>query len=161
MHVPNGYVIVVNANTAIQVPAGPTAARPGVSAPGFVRYNSDLGTIEFYTGAMEWVPITNSVSSQFINGDGINNTFTLDQATTESGILVSINGTLQQPTVAYTVVGETSLVFAEVPLIGDQIDVRYIAVATTGTRHPRVTTLSSQQQTQPLHQMQTHLMKLI
>jgi hypothetical protein len=45
-------------------------------------------------------------------------------------VLVSINGTLQQPTLAYTVNG-TDITFVEVPASTDVIEVRYIALAVT------------------------------
>jgi hypothetical protein len=45
-------------------------------------------------------------------------------------MLVSINGTLQQPDVAYTVTGN-QITFAETPLVSDVIDVRFIAVLVT------------------------------
>jgi hypothetical protein len=53
----------------------------------------------------------------------------LDYSTTAEGIIVSINGTLQQPGVAYTVAG-TQITFAEIPLATDIISIRYIAAGT-------------------------------
>jgi hypothetical protein len=49
----------------------------------------------------------------------------LDQDASQAGVLVSINGTLQQPGVAYTVVGD-QITFAEIPLTTDVIDIRFL-----------------------------------
>jgi hypothetical protein len=52
--------------------------------------------------------------------------FTLNQAATATGIIVSINGTVQQPNVAYTVVND-QITFAEIPVATDVVDVRFIS----------------------------------
>ena len=53
--------------------------------------------------------------------------YTLDQNAAATGIIVSINGTLQQPNTAYIVSGGNQITFAEVPATTDIIEVRFIA----------------------------------
>jgi hypothetical protein len=70
--------------------------------------------------------LNGEVIDQLITPDGINSSFTLAQPASAGGLIVSINGTLQQPGIAYTVTGSV-ITFAEVPRTTDTIDVRFIA----------------------------------
>lgn len=123
-------VVVFTNNTAMKIPSGGASTRPNGIA-GYFRYNSDSATIEFYNGTT-WIQFNNQIVDQQISPDGINNSFALSQSATATGLLVSINGTIQRPGGAYTVSGST-ITFAEVPLITDIVDVRYIATAGTTT----------------------------
>ena len=118
-------VTVFNSNTAIGLPSGTTADRPQNPVDGYFRYNTDNTAVEVYTNSA-WLPITNEITSQVITGDGVNSVFTLNQAATATGIIVSINGTVQQPNVAYTVVND-QITFAEIPVATDVVDVRFIS----------------------------------
>ena len=125
----NGTGIVkISGNDAFAIPTGNTLVRPTNVAAGYVRYNTDLGTIEFYNG-VDWDNNQSGIiTSQTISPTGATNIYTLlDDATTD-GVLVSINGTLQQPTTAYTVVGNV-ITFTETPLTTDIIEVRAISIA--------------------------------
>lgn len=110
-------------SNAIKLPVGDTSNRPS-GVIGYTRFNTDIAQIEYYDGSV-WVGVTNTVTDQTITGDDTNNVFTLDQTATNQSILVSINGTLQQPGVAYTVSG-TQITFAEIPTVDDVIDVRFL-----------------------------------
>jgi len=123
-----GNIVTFNSSAAIKLPVGDTATRP-TGASGYLRFNTALGTVEYHNGTA-WVPLTNTITDQQITPDGVAQTFTLTQSTTAAGILVSINGTMQQPDIAYTVSG-TSLTFTEVPLTTDIVNVRYIATVST------------------------------
>jgi len=123
-------VTVFNSNTAIGLPSGPSSSRPN-AASGYIRFNSDIGTLEFYTGSA-WQPLTNTISDQQITPSGATASFTLDQNASPEGLLVSINGTVQRPGAAYSVLGNI-ITFAEIPGATDIIDVRYIAAATAVT----------------------------
>ena len=116
--------------TAVKLPAGGDSARP-TGVAGYFRYNSDIASVEYYNGA-DWIPFNNQITEQIITPDGTTNSFTLNQSATAAGLIVSINGTLQSPGVAYTVSG-TTITFAEVPKTSDIIDVRFIASAGTTT----------------------------
>jgi hypothetical protein len=124
-------VTIFNSSTAIGLPVGGNVARPSSPSAGEFRYNSDLLTVEFYNGT-GWVSLSNTITSQEFNGDNSTVTFTLNSATTAVGILVSVNGTVQQPGIAYTVTGN-QITFAEAPLITDTIDIRFLSAATTAS----------------------------
>jgi hypothetical protein len=130
----NGYVSV-NTNTAFQVPVGTNSSYPPINRVGMLRWNSDLGYLEVYTG-ITWEAVgieggtTNVVSDVFSNGDGSRTQFTLSQNNTTSGALVSINGVLQLPTTSYTVSGNV-ITFNEAPLSTDIIEVRQYVPSTT------------------------------
>ena len=124
-------VTVFNSTTAIGLPAGTNTQYPVANIAGYFRYNTSVSTVEFYNGS-SWIPFTNTISDQQITPDGINAGFTLNQAAAAEGLLVSINGTVQRPGVAYTVSG-TTITFAEIPAVTDIIDLRYIASATAVT----------------------------
>ena len=125
----NNQAVSFAISSAIGLPTGGNTARPNSPVHGQFRYNTDIDTIEFYNGA-GWVNLSSSVSSQYFYGDGSNNIFTLNTATTAAGILVSINGTVQLAGVAYTVSGD-QITFTEVPLDTDLVDIRFLAAATT------------------------------
>ena len=116
-------VIVINSNSALQIPRGGVSQRPsGVS--GMIRFNTDTPALEYFDGSI-WVPVTNTITDQQITGDGTHSTFTLDQASTDIGVIVSINGTLQRPGSAYSISG-TQITFVETPLTDDVIDIRFL-----------------------------------
>ena len=120
-------VVKIGGVTALDIPTGNTAQRPANPDQGYIRFNSQLGTLEWYTGAA-WATGSSGVTQQSITPDGTSDTYTLDQESTEDSILVNINGTAQHPGVAYTVSG-FDITFAEVPLTTDIIDIRFMAVA--------------------------------
>lgn len=125
----NGTGIVkISGNDAIAIPSGNSASRPSTVSSGYLRYNTDIGTIEFYNGE-DWTNNQSaaSMTSQNIVPDGITNVFTLYDTATTNGVLVSINGTMQQPTSAYTVDGKI-ITFTEIPLPTDAIEVRAMAL---------------------------------
>lgn len=121
-------VFVFDSNSAIQVPVGNTGNRPA-GANGYLRYNTDTPALEYFDGSM-WVPVTNTVTDQQIAGDGVNDTFTLDQESSTVGVIVSINGTLQQPYTAYNITAD-QITFTEIPQDTDVIDVRFLGASVT------------------------------
>lgn len=125
----NGNALIIFETTsAIQLPFGSNVQRPTSVYAGAVRWNTTSSIIEYYNGS-GWVSLTGQINSQTIVPDGTNTVYTLDYSTTAEGIIVSINGTLQQPGVAYTVAG-TQITFTEIPLVTDIISIRYIAAGT-------------------------------
>jgi hypothetical protein len=125
-----GNVVTISGTGALTVPVGSTAQRPaGVN--GQIRYNTDDGSLEYYTAISGWLPVRNVVIDQAITGDGTTTQFTLSQPATATGLLVSVNGVLQNPNIgAYTVAGD-QITFSEAPLASDSIDVRFIASLTS------------------------------
>jgi hypothetical protein len=127
-----GQDIMFSGNSGVIVPVGAESNRPLAPTAGYLRFNSDSSTIEYYNG-QNWISVTSVVKSQIITGNNIDDTFELDYPTDANGIIVSINGTLQQPASAYTVqqaAGVYSITFSEVPNDLDIIEVRYISSST-------------------------------
>jgi hypothetical protein len=121
-------VVVIGGTSALQLPSGTTAQQPSPVYAGAIRWNNSGNILEYYNGT-SWVSLTGQINNQTITPDGVTDTYTLDYSTAAEGIIVSINGTLQQPGVAYTVAG-TQITFAEIPLSTDIVSVRYIAAGT-------------------------------
>jgi hypothetical protein len=126
-----GAVVSFNTNNSILVPVGNSAQRP-TGATGMIRFNTTLDNLEFYD-ADGWVSagsVFTVIDSQVFNGDGSTVAFTLDSDQTTDSCIVSINGVVQIPVVAYAVAG-TTLTFTEAPLSQDVIEVRKITTTVT------------------------------
>lgn len=124
-----GAKLIVNSTDSMLLPTGTTANRPsnsgGTDVTGMFRYNTTLGYIEFFTGTA-WQGVTSQftvITDEQFNGTGSQTIFTLGAASTTAATIVSINGIIQIPTLAYSVSGAT-LTFTEAPASTDVIDVR-------------------------------------
>ena len=129
----NGLVTITGTG-GITIPYGNTTQRPDPAVEGTIRYNNALNQTEIYTGS-DWESIGGAIANitnQTITPDGSTTTYTLDQAATATGILVTINGISQTPNVDYTVV-TTQITFTDVPLTTDIIQIRFIATVSTVT----------------------------
>lgn len=123
----NSQTVIVNATSGLTLPVGNTTQRPSPAATGTIRWNTDLTAAEIYDGA-SWEGVAANVTNQVINGDNVNNAFTLDRNTTAAAIMVSINGLVQIPNTAYTITGTygNQIVFSQIPAVSDTIDVRFL-----------------------------------
>lgn len=119
-------VVIFDSISAFAIPTGNTIQRPGSPDEGYVRFNSDIGSIEWWTG-LSWTSSNQGVNYQTIVPDGVSNSYTLDQESSDAGILVSINGTTQQPGTSYNITGGTTITFSEVPLTTDIIEIRFLS----------------------------------
>lgn len=129
----NGLVTITGTG-GITIPYGNTTQRPDPAVEGTIRYNNALNQTEIYTGS-DWGSIGGAIANitnQTITPDGSTATYTLDQAATATGILVTINGISQTPNVDYTV-ASTQITFTDVPLTTDIIQIRFIATVSTVT----------------------------
>jgi hypothetical protein len=127
----NGLVTITGTG-GITIPYGNTTQRPDPAVEGTIRYNNALNQTEIYTGS-DWESIGGAIANitnQTITPDGSTATYTLDQAATATGILVTINGISQTPNVDYTV-ASTQITFTDVPLTTDIIQIRFIATVST------------------------------
>ena len=118
---------------------GNTAQRPAVGVTGMLRFNTTNNAVEVYDNSA-WVsvgtPVFTVIDDEQFNGDGTTVAFTLGSTQTTNSCIVSINGVVQVPTVAYSVAGTDPtcvLTFTEAPLTGDLIDVRQITTTTSVT----------------------------
>jgi hypothetical protein len=133
-----GATLKVNSTDSFMLPVGATADRPGnsgnVDVAGMIRFNTSSTTLEFYNGT-QWTSAGSDttftiISNEQFTGNGAANTYVLSRTTTTSGCVVSINGILQIPTLAYTVTGNV-LQFTENPASDDLIDVRIFTTTQT------------------------------
>ena len=76
-------------------------------------------------------PINGFHAKQQLTGDGSTVTFTLDQTVaTETGIIVSVGGVIQEPSTAYDLtVGGTKITFTEAPASTDRVYIHYLGKA--------------------------------
>lgn len=127
---PSGIVQILGTD-AVGLPAGGTGDRPGSALVGYTRFNTDTSAIETWDGNAWTSPGVQTITSETINPDGVSNTFALSSNVNSAyGVLVSINGTLQQPVTAYDVVGN-QISFTEIPQNSDVIEIRTIAAGVT------------------------------
>jgi len=127
------HVVRFDSISAIGLPIGTYLERPGDPDLGYLRYNSDIGTIEWWTG-YSWGTATNTITSEILYPDGVNNVLTLGQIASTDGVLVNINGTIQQAGVAYTV-NLNQITFTEAPLVTDIIEIRYLAAGVAAANY--------------------------
>ena len=139
----------------IVLPTGTSSQRPSnsgnVDLVGMVRYNTTYNNLEFCTASGlpgTWAvagsnytvisdrQFSGNVGGGYGNVDGTNTTFILQDSGSTSSTIVSINGVMQFPVLAYSVSGNV-LTFTEPPAPTDVIDVRLLTTTAT------VTTLAS------------------
>jgi hypothetical protein len=127
-------IVSFNSTNSIKMPVGNTAQRP-TGVTGQLRFNTTTNGLEVFdnsTWAAVGTPTFTVISDQQFSGDGSTVAFTLSQASTTAGSVVSINGVVQIPTTAYSI-SSTTLTFTEAPATGDQIDVRTFTTTTSVT----------------------------
>ena len=134
-----GAKLQINSSDSMLLPVGTNAQRPSsvgqTDVQGMFRYNTTGNAIEWYTGSA-WVAASTAftvIADQQANGDGTTTVFTLSEAQTTNSCIVSINGVIQIPTLAYAVTGGTTLTFTEAPASGDVIDIRKLTTTSTVT----------------------------
>jgi len=129
----NGTGLVdITGTRGVKIPVGTTAQRPVSATEGTIRFNSFTNRVEVYDGS-SWAEVGDNLvdlTSVVLNGDGTTTDFTLPENTTAESVIVSNNGVVQLPDVAYTISG-TTITFAEPPTTTDTVDVRFIANVTT------------------------------
>ncbi len=119
-------ILVIDSNSGIQFPIGTSLERPD-NVEGYVRYNSDLNSIEFFNG-LDWISTATVSSTALIEtfeGDDSTTEFVLLASTTTNDTIITLNGVVQSPGNAYSI-SDTILTFTEAPKTGDSIEVRFI-----------------------------------
>jgi hypothetical protein len=76
-------------------------------------------------------PINGFHAKQQLTGDGSTVTYTLDQTVaTETSIIVSVGGVLQEPSTAYDLAeGGTKITFTEAPASTDRVYIQFLGKA--------------------------------
>ena len=130
-------IVNFDTTTSFKTPVGNTAQRPATGVTGMQRFNTTTNALEIYNNS-EWQSVGATtftvIADQQFNGDGATVAFTLGSTQTTNSCIVSINGVVQIPTIAYSVSGTNPtcvLTFTEAPATGDLIDVRQITTTTT------------------------------
>ena len=116
----------MDANTGLIIPVGTTAQRP-TGQTGMIRFNTTTTEVEVYNGG-SWVSISpnNTITTNNFAGDNSTVAFTLGASTSTNAVIVTLNGTVQEATNAYSVSG-TTLTFTAAPARGDVIQEVFIA----------------------------------
>jgi hypothetical protein len=127
-----GAKLQINSNDSIILPVGTSGQRPATPVAGMTRYNSTLNQLEFWNGS-QWAStetVFTLITDQQFTGDGTTTNFVLNAASTTNSTIVSINGVVQIPGLAYSVAG-TTLQFSGAPLTTDVIDARVLVTTQT------------------------------
>lgn len=136
-----GAKLQIHSTDSMLIPVGTNAQRPSsvgfTDVTGMLRYNTTLGYLEFYTGT-DWDGVTTQftvITDEQFTGDNSTVDFVLGGATTTASTIVSINGVIQVPTLAYSITGAglDTLTFVEAPSSTDLIDVRRLTTTQTVT----------------------------
>jgi len=125
-------IVAFQTTNSILIPRGNSAQRPATGVTGMVRFNTTLDSLEFYD-ADSWVSagtVFTLIDSEVFNGDGSTVAYTLGTSQTTDSCIVSINGIVQIPLLAYSVTGNV-LTFTEAPLVSDTIEVRELTTTVT------------------------------
>ena len=116
---------------SVMLSKGTTAERPAIGVEGMIRFNTTIEKFEYFnTTASEWLVVgqddLNLITTESFVGDDVTTIFTLSEVQTTASCIVSIDGIVQLPNVAYTI-GGTTLTFTGAPILGDVIEVRKMA----------------------------------
>lgn len=90
------------------------------------------------SGNLAWTAPTGNVQSildQQFFGDGSTVNFGLSTPSVTNAVLISINGVLQIPDVAYTVSNDV-ITFTEAPLTSDLVDIRFLVFGQSANSYP-------------------------
>lgn len=136
----NDERVIIDTPKSLGLPVGNNAERPtpGLEFVGDFRFNTELGTVEWYDGNQWENPTNSTVTSQTIVPDGVNATFVLSQASTTQAVLVNFNGVIQRPSTTYSVALD-QITFSSVPLTTDIIEVRFFNGTVAQATNPIVT----------------------
>lgn len=106
-------------STSVVMPTGSSATRPDAPVFGQFRFNTDIGLIEFYNGAV-WSSVSSAGSISYtvdnFVGNGTTTVFTMsDPVAIAQQIIVFVGSIYQDPTTAYTVNGGYDITFTSAP----------------------------------------------
>ena len=106
-------------SSGVVLPTGSAANRPDNPAFGMIRYNTDLGLVEFFNGSV-WASLSTGGSITYtvddFVGDGSTTVFLMSVAeTTATQLIVFVGSIYQDPASAYTVDGGYNITFTSAP----------------------------------------------
>jgi hypothetical protein len=125
---------VTNQHNSV-MPIGPTVERESYPKLGSFRFNTDAGKLEMYDGT-RWIfgSIAGlaAITKNTFTGDNIATTFVMSKTVANDlDVVVFIGNVHQNPGVAYTVDGSTTLTFTSPPPLGNTIVVLHGLNSTT------------------------------
>ena len=116
-------------SSGVVLPAGSSAIRPTDPIFGLIRYNTDLGSVEFFNGtAFVQLGAAGTITYTVDNfiGDGSTLTFALSASVSgDDQVIVFVGSIYQTPTTAYTITGGSldDITFTSAPPQGEPISV--------------------------------------
>ena len=119
--------LLESGSTSVVMPSGSSATRPDAPIFGQFRFNTDIGLVEFFNGAV-WLPLSAGGSIAYtvddFVGDGSTTVFTMSvpEATAQQ-IIVFVGSVYQIPVVNYTVNGGYDITFSSAPPLGLPVNV--------------------------------------
>lgn len=108
-----------SASKSVVVPTGDSTTRPDTAVFGSFRYNTDLGSLEFYNGTL-WQSVnvageTNIFVDSF-TGDGSTTTFTMSTTVSSEDQIIVFVGAVYQSPVTYAITGaDIDITFTSAP----------------------------------------------
>ncbi len=135
-----GYFVknkaLASGDNSVRVPTGSTAVRPSAPTAGSFRFNTDIGSLEFFNGStFQTVAAAGKVNITVdtFTGDGSTLTFSMSEtADSVTEILVFVGSVYQEPTTVYTVTGGgNDITFTEAVPSGMSVNVIH-GFATSG-----------------------------
>ena len=106
-------------SSGVVMPTGSSAQRPIVANFGMIRYNTEIGLVEFYNGTV-WNTLSTGGSISYtvddFTGNGVQTIFTMTIAEdVAENIIVFVGSIYQDPATSYTVNGGYGIEFTSAP----------------------------------------------
>ena len=106
-------------STGVVLPTGSSATRPEYPTFGMIRYNTDVGSVEFFNGTV-WNTLSAGGSISYtvddFTGNGVQTVFTMSVAESiAENIIVFVGSIYQDPATSYTVDGGYDITFTSAP----------------------------------------------
>jgi hypothetical protein len=106
-------------SSGVVMPTGSSAQRPIVANFGMIRYNTDVGLVEFYNGSV-WNTLSTGGSISYtvddFTGNGVQTIFTMTiPEDIAENIIVFVGSIYQDPATSYTVDGGYDIEFTSAP----------------------------------------------
>jgi hypothetical protein len=106
-------------STGVVLPTGSSMTRPEYPTFGMIRYNTDLGLVEFFNGSV-WNTLSEGGSISYtvddFTGNGSTTVFNMSIAESSAqDIIVFVGSIYQDPATSYTVNGGYDITFTSAP----------------------------------------------
>jgi hypothetical protein len=106
-------------STGVVLPTGSAATRPEYPVFGMIRFNTDLGLVEFYNGSV-WSSLSPSGNINYtvddFTGNGSQTVFNMSiPESVAQNIMVFVGSIYQDPATSYTVNGGYDITFTSAP----------------------------------------------